>query len=316
MRKALTLVVLLLAASLVAAPVSAKKPPDGGGGKPTTTTEAPTAADLVDCEFRVVDGYTIETGNVLHYEDRDNPGGPWIMWNGDEALFCEIYVAVLPATYVLAIEPVPGGGNRAFTGPYILFKEEHPGSDFCYREDYSGKYSGSVVFGPVTLPAPDANGDQCETTGSPDLDGPNVFTFTPHVIKTQGGPIWAPGPVLPSNGKRPVANRDRRVSMKVEAAKRSPRRTPRELVRTMTLNPIDTDLALAIAANTRRELADRSQRERMLERAGLPPEHRSPRRALGHSLIRLGYALMAPRDRIPPQTRDRIPPQTLNPVHF
>jgi hypothetical protein len=76
----------------------------------------------------------------------------------------------------------------------------------------------------------------------------------------------------------------------------------------MNQNPIDIDLALAIADNTRRELTDHSQRERLLEQAGTATEHHSPRRALGHGLIRLGYRLMAP--------RDRILPQTLNPIHF
>ncbi len=76
----------------------------------------------------------------------------------------------------------------------------------------------------------------------------------------------------------------------------------------MNQNPIDVDLTLALVDQIQRELADRSERERMLERADMAPEHHSPRRALGHGLIRLGYALMAP--------RDRIAPRTLNPVHF
>jgi hypothetical protein len=33
----------------------------------------------------------------------------------------------------------------------------------------------------------------------------------------------------------------------------------------------------------------------MLERAAMAAEHHSPRRALGHGMIRLGYRLMAPR---------------------
>jgi hypothetical protein len=46
----------------------------------------------------------------------------------------------------------------------------------------------------------------------------------------------------------------------------------------------------------------------MLEQAGMATEHHSPRRAMGHGLIRLGYRLMAP--------RDRVIPRTLNPIHF
>lgn len=76
----------------------------------------------------------------------------------------------------------------------------------------------------------------------------------------------------------------------------------------MNQNPIDIDLALALAESRRRELTRVSQRERLLEQAGMAAQHHSPRRALGHGLVRLGYALMAP--------RDRIPPRTLNPVHF
>jgi hypothetical protein len=76
----------------------------------------------------------------------------------------------------------------------------------------------------------------------------------------------------------------------------------------MNQNPIDIDLALALADSRRRGLVEVSQRERLLERAGMAAEHHSPRRALGHGLIRLGYALMAP--------RDRTPPRTLNPIHF
>lgn len=76
----------------------------------------------------------------------------------------------------------------------------------------------------------------------------------------------------------------------------------------MNQNPIDVDLTLAIADTTRRELTERSRREGLLEQAGMASAHHSPRRALGHGLIRLGYALMAP--------RDRIPPRALDPVHF
>lgn len=73
-------------------------------------------------------------------------------------------------------------------------------------------------------------------------------------------------------------------------------------------NPIDIDLALALAETRRRGLALATQRRRLLEQAEMAVEHRNPRRALGHGLIRLGYAMMAP--------RDRTPPRTLNPVHF
>lgn len=76
----------------------------------------------------------------------------------------------------------------------------------------------------------------------------------------------------------------------------------------MNQNPIDLDLALTLAENRRKDLTRASRRERLLERAGMAAEHHSPRRALGHGLIRLGYAVMAP--------RDRIPPRTLTPVHF
>jgi hypothetical protein len=76
----------------------------------------------------------------------------------------------------------------------------------------------------------------------------------------------------------------------------------------MNQHPIDIDLALTLAENRRRELTRVSQQERLLEQAGMATQHHSPRRALGHGLIRLGYALMAP--------RDRIPPRALNPVHF
>lgn len=76
----------------------------------------------------------------------------------------------------------------------------------------------------------------------------------------------------------------------------------------MNQNPIDIDVALAIAENTRRELTKRSQRERTLEAAGIAASHASLRRAVGHGLIRVGYLLMAP--------RDRVPPRTLTPVQF
>lgn len=76
----------------------------------------------------------------------------------------------------------------------------------------------------------------------------------------------------------------------------------------MNQNPTDIDLTLAIAGNVQRELMERSRRERLLEEAHLATAHHHPRRALGHWLIRTGYALMAP--------RDRVPPRNLNPVRF
>jgi hypothetical protein len=76
----------------------------------------------------------------------------------------------------------------------------------------------------------------------------------------------------------------------------------------MNQNPIEIDLALAIAEHTRRELTERSQRERTLEAAGITTTHASMRRAVGHGLIRIGYWFMAP--------RDRVPPRTLTPVQF
>jgi hypothetical protein len=76
----------------------------------------------------------------------------------------------------------------------------------------------------------------------------------------------------------------------------------------MNQNPIDIDLALAIAENTRRGLTARSQRERILEQAGMAPNHPSLRRAFGHVLIRIGYRTLAP--------RDRVLPRMTNPIHF
>lgn len=76
----------------------------------------------------------------------------------------------------------------------------------------------------------------------------------------------------------------------------------------MNQNPTDIDLALVIAENTRRELTDHSQRERTLEAAGMTESQPNLRRAFGHGLIRIGYRLMAP--------RDRVLPRTINPVHF
>lgn len=76
----------------------------------------------------------------------------------------------------------------------------------------------------------------------------------------------------------------------------------------MNMNPIDVDLALAIAENTRRELTARSRVERMREQAGLAEAPVSVRRVFGHGLIRIGYRLMAP--------RDSVFPQAVNPVRF
>lgn len=195
MKKALTIVVLLVAVALVAAPAAAKK--GGGGPKPTTppTTEEPTAADLVDCAFDAA-------GVLVFGDDPDDRQ----VWTGDEPLFCEYFVADadLPAQLKFKIEAIPGMGNRAFTGGHLSFKEEHPGSDFCYREFYDGRQDGSagVDFprsdgdyavehnGYVVLPGLHANGEQCDSTGSVDLDGHEVFTLSVHVTKTQGGPVW------------------------------------------------------------------------------------------------------------------------------
>ncbi len=76
----------------------------------------------------------------------------------------------------------------------------------------------------------------------------------------------------------------------------------------MNQNPIDIDVALALAENARRELTERSRRERALEESGVAESDHIIRRAFGHGLVRAGYRLMAP--------QDRVPPRTLTPLRF
>ena len=96
-----------------------------------------------------------------------------------------------------AIEAVPGEGNRSFSGPYLLIKEEHMGTDVCYREYYNGKVIGSAEFPidpaeSIILPDVDEDGNQCPSwdADSPDMDGANTFTITVYVNRAQGGPVW------------------------------------------------------------------------------------------------------------------------------
>lgn len=72
----------------------------------------------------------------------------------------------------------------------------------------------------------------------------------------------------------------------------------------MNQNPIDIDLALAIAAARQQEIIAAAEKRRLIERDELPLDLR---RALGLGLIRLGTRLI--------DAADRNPPTGLTPAH-
>lgn len=183
MRKTLMLMAALAVLVILAAPAAGK-------GKPP---QEPSYPELPDCAFSavVIEGASY---NVLHYESE----GGTAVWVGSAPLLCEWTVESLPTEpHRFAIEAVPGEGNRSFSGPYLLIKEEHMGTDVCYREYYNGKVIGSAEFPidpaeSIILPDVDEDGNQCPSwdADSPDMDGANTFTITVYVNRAQGGPVW------------------------------------------------------------------------------------------------------------------------------
>jgi len=128
----------------------------------------------------------------LHYEAAD---GDLVMWNGDDALWCEWTVEALPSSHRFMLEPVPGGGNRSYATPFVAIKEDHPGADICFAGAHPGKRTGGTGFpeeGNIHLPRVDDAGDQCPGLGgdSPDVDGEKTFTINVSVDRGRGGPLW------------------------------------------------------------------------------------------------------------------------------